>query len=107
MSVVKMALQKTGSKNLCSAGGVALNGKAHGKIAASSAIDNIFLQLAASDDGVALGAATAPYLDDCGKLPNKPMRHGYCGPSCDDDAIGTFFSSGRDALVIGSFLVEK
>ena len=87
MSVVKMALQKTGSRNLCLAGGVALNSKANGKIVASGAIDKIFVQPAASDDGVALGAALAPYLDDNGRLPNTPMRHGYWGPSFDDDAI--------------------
>ncbi|HEY1422485.1 MAG TPA: carbamoyltransferase C-terminal domain-containing protein [Candidatus Acidoferrum sp.] len=87
MSVVKMALQKTGSRNLCLAGGVALNSKANGKIVASGAIDGIFVQPAASDDGVALGAALALYLDDNGRLPNKPMRHGYWGPSFDDDAI--------------------
>jgi carbamoyltransferase len=87
MSVVKMALEKTGAKNLCLAGGVALNSKANGKIAASGAIEKIFIQPASSDDGVALGAALAPYLDHNGRLPNKPMRHGYWGPSFDDDAI--------------------
>ncbi len=87
MSVVKLALQKTGSKNLCLAGGVALNSKANGKIVASGVIEKIFVQPAASDDGVALGAALVPYLDDNGRLPNKPMRHGYWGPSFDDDAI--------------------
>jgi carbamoyltransferase len=87
MSVVKLALQKTGCKDLCLAGGVALNSKANGKIVASGAIERIFVQPAASDDGVALGAALAPYLDDHGRLPNKPMRHGYWGPSFDDDAI--------------------
>jgi len=87
MSVVKLALQKTGSKNLCLAGGVALNSKANGKIVASGAIEKIFVQPAASDDGVALGAALAPYLDRNGCLPNKAMRHGYWGPCFDDDAI--------------------
>jgi len=87
MSVVKLALRKTAAKNLCLAGGVALNSKANGKIVASGAIKNIFVQPAASDDGVALGAALAPYLDDNGRLPSKPMRHGYWGPSFDDDAI--------------------
>ncbi len=87
MSVVKMALEKTKSKNLCLAGGVALNSKANGKIVASGLIDKIFVQPAASDDGVALGAALAPYLDANGCLPNKPMRHGYWGPSFADDAI--------------------
>jgi carbamoyltransferase len=87
MSVVKLALQKTGSRNLCLAGGVALNSKANGKIVASGLVEKFFVQPAASDDGVALGAALALYLDSNGKLPNKPMRHGYWGPSFDDATI--------------------
>jgi carbamoyltransferase len=87
MSIVQLAVQKTGSRNLCLAGGVALNSKANGKIAASGLVGKFFVQPAASDDGVALGAALAPYLDSNGKLPNKPMRHGYWGPAFDDAAI--------------------
>ena len=87
MNVVKMAMQKTGSRNLCMAGGVALNSKANGKIAASGLVDKLFVQPAASDDGVALGAALAPYLDAGGKLPNHAMRHGYYGLAFGDDAI--------------------
>ena len=87
MSIVRLALQKTSSRNLCLAGGVALNSKANGKIAASGLVDKFFVQPAASDDGVALGAALAPYLDSNGKLPSTAMRHGYWGPSFDDGAI--------------------
>ena len=78
---------ETGARNLCLAGGVALNSKANGKIAASGLVDKFFVQPAASDDGVALGAALAPYLDSNGKLPSTAMRHGYWGPSFDDGAI--------------------
>jgi carbamoyltransferase len=87
MNVVRMAIEKTRCRNLCLAGGVALNSKANGKILASGLVEKMFVQPAASDDGVALGAALAPYLDSGGKLPNKPMRHAYLGPSFDDDAI--------------------
>jgi carbamoyltransferase len=89
LNVVRMALDKTKSKNLCLAGGVALNSKANGKIAAAGIVDNIFVQPAASDDGVALGAALAPFLDGGQCLPRKPMRHAYLGPSFDDAAIAT------------------
>jgi len=89
MSVVRMALEKTRTRNLCLAGGVALNSKANGKIVAAGLVDKLFVQPAASDDGVALGAALAPYLDGGGKLPNKEMRHAYLGPSFDDEAIET------------------
>jgi carbamoyltransferase len=93
MNVVRMAIEKTGSRNVCLAGGVALNSKANGKIVASGLVDKFFVQPAASDDGVALGAALAPYLDNNGKLPNKPMRHGYWGPSFGDDAIESALST--------------
>jgi carbamoyltransferase len=93
MNVVRMAIEKTGSRNVCLAGGVALNSKANGKIVASGLVDKFFVQPAASDDGVALGAALAPYLDNNGKLPNKPMRHGYWGPSFGDEAIESALST--------------
>jgi len=87
MNVVRMAIEKTGCRSVCLAGGVALNSKANGKIGASGLVDKMFVQPAASDDGVALGAALAPLLDGNGKLPNKPMRHPYWGPCFADDAI--------------------
>ncbi|MGB7234144.1 MAG: carbamoyltransferase C-terminal domain-containing protein, partial [Candidatus Acidiferrum sp.] len=87
MSVVKMAIERTKSRNLCMAGGVALNSKANGKIAASGLVGNMFVQPAASDDGVALGAALAPYLEGGGRLPMRTMRHAYLGPAFDDNTI--------------------
>jgi carbamoyltransferase len=89
MSVVKLAIEKTKSRNVCLAGGVALNSKANGKMVASGLMDKFFVQPAASDDGVALGAALAPYLDGGGRLPMKEMRHAYLGPEFDDEAIET------------------
>src|SRR6266403_2157568 len=89
MSVVRMGVEKTRCRNLCLAGGVALNSKGNGRIAASGLVDKIFVQPAASDDGVALGAALAPYLENGGRLPNRAMRHAYLGPSFNDEAIET------------------
>jgi predicted NodU family carbamoyl transferase len=62
MSVVRMATEKTRCRNVCVclAGGVALNSKANGKIAAPGLVEKMFVQPAASDEGVALGAALAP-----------------------------------------------
>jgi carbamoyltransferase len=87
MSVVRMAIAKTGCRNVCLAGGVALNSKANGKILASGMVDKFFVQPAASDDGVALGAALVPYLDNNGKAPISEMRHAYWGPSFGDKAV--------------------
>ena len=87
MNVVKMVIEKTKCWNVCFAGGVALNSKTNGKILAAGLVEKFFVQPAAADDGVALGAALAPYLDGSGKSPNKAMRHGYWGPCFDDEAI--------------------
>jgi carbamoyltransferase len=87
MSVVRLAVEKTRCRNLCLAGGVALNSKANGKILAAGLVDKIFVQPAAADDGVAVGAALAPYMDGGGRLPNRIMRHAYLGPGYEDAEI--------------------
>jgi len=50
-------LERTGSRRLCTAGGVALNCTANGAILRSGLVDELFVQPAAGDDGTALGAA--------------------------------------------------
>jgi carbamoyltransferase len=52
---------ETGAKNLCLAGGVALNCVANGKVLRDGRFDNIWVQPAAGDAGGALGAALAAY----------------------------------------------
>jgi carbamoyltransferase len=87
LALASAAVEKTGCRNLCLAGGVALNSKANGKIAASGLVDHIFVQPAASDDGVCLGAVLAPYMDNGGKLPSHRMRHAYLGSASSDEEI--------------------
>jgi len=62
--VLKLAVharELTGSKNLCLAGGVALNCVANGVLIKNKIFDNIYVQPAAGDAGGALGAALAAY----------------------------------------------
>jgi carbamoyltransferase len=87
LTLARAAVAKTGCRNLCLAGGVALNSKANGKILASGIVDDIFVQPASGDDGVCLGAALAPYLDAGGKLPVRKMRHVYLGSESSDGEI--------------------
>jgi len=87
MTLARASVDKTGCRNLCLAGGVALNSKANGKIAASGIVDSLFVQPAASDDGVCLGAALAPYMDNGGKLPLHKMRHADLGSASSDEEI--------------------
>jgi carbamoyltransferase len=51
----------TGSRNLCLAGGVALNCVANGKVLRDGHFDNIWIQPAAGDAGGAVGSALAAY----------------------------------------------
>jgi len=87
MTLARAAVAQTGSRNLCLAGGVALNSKANGKILSSGIVDRIFIQPAASDDGVCLGAALGPSLEEGGILPVRRMRHAYLGNACSDEEI--------------------
>jgi carbamoyltransferase len=82
LQLARKAIAETGSKNLCLAGGVALNSKANGKILSEKIPQQIFVQPAASDDGVCLGAVLAPYLDNGGRLPSTKMRSASLGNEC-------------------------
>ena len=61
MKLAKHAKEITGSKNLCMAGGVALNCVANGKILRQKIFEHLYFQPAAGDAGGALGAALAAY----------------------------------------------
>jgi len=85
--IVQMAIERTHCRNLCLAGGVALNSKANGKILSSGLVDQMFVQPASSDDGVALGAALIPYLKAGHCVPVAEMKEVYLGPGFDDHEI--------------------
>ena len=59
IKLAKSIRQEYGIKNLCLAGGVALNCVANGKILKEKIFDNIWIQPAAGDAGGSLGAALA------------------------------------------------
>jgi carbamoyltransferase len=78
-------------KNLCLAGGVALNCVANGKILQEKIFDNIWIQPAAGDAGGSLGAALALWHLDQGNErrinPKDDMKGSYLGPEFDQDQI--------------------
>ena len=87
--VLKLAhgvAQETGEKNLCLAGGVALNCVANGKLLRKKYFDRLWMQPAAGDAGGALGAALCriSYISETGKNASRAgmdaMRGGYLGP---------------------------
>jgi len=79
--------QTTGAENLCMAGGVALNCVANGRIVREAGFDNVWIQPATGDDGIAIGCAYYGYLALLKKPRSSVMTHAFLGaPYSDEDA---------------------
>lgn len=83
---------ETGAKNLCLAGGVALNCVANGKVLRDGRFERIWIQPAAGDAGGALGAALAAYhgFRDQPRRPDAAidgMQGSFLGPAFDQHDI--------------------
>ena len=91
ISLSKSIRKEYGIRNLCLAGGVALNCVANGKILEEKIFDNIWIQPAAGDAGGALGAALALWYIDQGNNrkinPNDNMKGSYLGSEFTQDQI--------------------
>ena len=77
-------------KNLCLAGGVALNCVANGKILKEKMFDNIWIQPAAGDAGGSLGAALAYWFKELDNPRNDfkdQMKGSYLGPKLHENEI--------------------
>lgn len=104
--------KETGLKNLCLAGGVALNCVANGKVLRDAKYDGLWIQPAAGDAGGALGAALAVQHIHLGlerKVRNgDQMRGSYLGPAfSQDDIEQRLKSSGAKFTVLeGARLLE-
>ena len=82
--------EKTGIRNLCLAGGVALNCVANGKVLRDGRFEQIYIQPAAGDAGGALGAALVGYhmqLGQSRKVNGDAMRGAYLGPEYPQEEI--------------------
>jgi carbamoyltransferase len=93
LRMAKYAVQITGCRDVCMAGGVALNCVANGKLIRSGIIDNLFIQPAAGDAGGALGAALFVHyqlLNNERKAdPGDSMQGSLLGPKFTNDQIRT------------------
>jgi carbamoyltransferase len=86
-ALVREGIRLTRSRNLCLAGGVAMNSKANGRVLASGLIDNIFIQPAATDDGTAVGAALAAHTRLGRAVPRYRLEEVFLGPEVSDSEI--------------------
>lgn len=91
MKMAEEAKRITGAKNICLAGGVALNCVANGKLIKSKIFDDLFIQPAAGDAGGAVGAALAAYHLKFGKERtvngSDAMSGAYLGPDFTEKEI--------------------
>jgi carbamoyltransferase len=94
--VIKLAkgiAKSTGQRNLCLAGGVALNCVANGKLLREKVFENIWIQPAAGDAGGAVGAALGAYyiMQGQSRVVDKNaldgMKGSYLGPEFSQDEI--------------------
>jgi carbamoyltransferase len=113
--------KETNQKNLCLAGGVALNCVANGRILREGLFEDIWIQPAAGDAGGALGAALSVwyrYLGNSRMDPagNSSQQGSYFGPSFSNNEIKNFLESngypyneldpGEKAKIIAELIAE-
>ena len=95
LRMASTAHRETGKKNLCLAGGVALNCVGNGRVLREGPFENIWIQPAAGDAGGALGAAQLAWHRRC-RRPRQvapegdAMQGAYLGPEYSIDDIRSF-----------------
>lgn len=85
----------TGEKRLCLAGGVALNCAMNGRLRRESPFEDIFIQPAAGDDGIAIGAAFQLHHKMTGAPRGFVLRDARLGPAYDNAAIRAFLDGAK------------
>jgi carbamoyltransferase len=84
---VRALQDATHMRNLCLAGGVAFNCVVNGKILEQAGFDNIYVQSAAGDAGLAIGAAMYVHHHELGYPRSFVMEHSYWGPEFTEGRI--------------------
>jgi carbamoyltransferase len=98
LRMARAAHKKTGSDNLCMAGGVALNCVGNGRLLREGPFRNIWIQPAAGDAGGALGVAQLIHHRHLGQprvvVPGRDaMKGSYLGPEFTPDQIEAFLKT--------------
>lgn len=88
LRIARSIAKETGNRNLCLAGGVALNCVANGKLLRDGSFDNIWIQPAAGDAGGALGAALAVHY----LMLNETRTVDVTGNDMQGSYLGSSFS---------------
>ncbi|MBN1294795.1 MAG: hypothetical protein JXB48_23365 [Candidatus Latescibacteria bacterium] len=85
-SLVRKLIEATGCQNLCCSGGIFMNCKLNGSLLHNTAVKNIFVHPASSDDGTSIGAAL--YVSDgLGQLSRNLLENVQYGPRYTNDEV--------------------
>ena len=91
---VRYLADKVPSRNLCMAGGVALNCVANGRILREGPFDRMFVQPAASDAGGCLGAAALAHVRRSGERPAQGrLTHMRWGPAAAAEQVAALLAA--------------
>ena len=98
LRMARTARQLTGKRNLCLAGGVALNCVANGRLLREKIFDELWIQPAAGDAGGAVGAALAIWHNELGKPRSADGKHdgmsgAQLGPEFSRDQIREYLDA--------------
>jgi len=98
MRLARHAHEITGEKELCLAGGIALNCVANGRLLREGPFEDLWIQPAAGDAGGALGAALMTWYQVQGNVrvadrAKDGMKGAYLGPSYSDNVVREWLSS--------------
>ena len=82
----------TGLKNLCLAGGVALNSVANYKVMRESPFEDVYIHPAPGDDGASVGAAYWAYNHLLDQPRGPALEHAYLGSEYTDEQVREFLT---------------
>jgi carbamoyltransferase len=87
LGMLRKLAERTGLKAVCLAGGVAFNCVANGKLFDATPFEQVYVQPAAGDGGLSVGAAFYVWHQILGKPRSFVMDHAYWGPQYSQDEI--------------------
>jgi carbamoyltransferase len=87
LGMLEKLARRTGIKAVCLAGGVAFNSVANGKIFGHTPFEQVYVQPAAGDGGLSVGAAFYVWHQKLGQPRSFVMEHSYWGPEFSREQI--------------------
>jgi carbamoyltransferase len=88
LGMLRKLAESTRLKAVCLAGGVAFNCVANGKIFENTPFEEVYVQPAAGDGGLSVGAAFYVWHQTLGKPRSFVMEHAYWGPGFSREEVG-------------------